>query len=138
MAASLFAEHNKAAWAGVRPAVNGTPIFLSGNANNSNLPLYTVPAGKTLLVFNNWFHLDIRAGVGLFGHFSVYTGGGLLVYSLDYVASGVGTGFPMGHQARFVPLEVPAAYTLNLVSPAANVTCYGGFEGLLVDPLTEG
>ena len=134
MANTLFSEKNKAAWIGVRPGVYGEQIAVNGEAVNQTVVLYTVPAGKTLLVFNTRLSVTGAAGGGGNAALKHSSGVPADIYSLHH-CNVVAPGNPVAQTlARFVPYEIPAGHLVRLTSSNANTGALAGFEGLLVTP----
>lgn len=137
MAFSLFAEHNKTAWIGIRPAVVGEPVSVDGlQSGAGTVVLYTVPAGKTLLLFNDWAITEASSAAGLDHTLGVYNAVPALTYRLFHFVN-LGATFSVSKaHARFVPLEIPEGFSIRIVVVAA-AGMLAGIEGLLIDPLTE-
>jgi len=135
MANSLFAEHNRAAWVGVRPGVFGEQVIAYAEIIAVDTVLYTVPAGKTLFLFDWWLSVVGLTAAALWG-LKVYTGGAALSSVLGVITqfTAVGGGAVTGANYT-VPAEIPEAYTIRAIRSAAGVTISCGIKGLLVDNL---
>jgi len=134
MSYTLFAEHNVLQWQGVRPAINGTQIGVHGHAQNATTVLYTVPASRTLFVFNTWHHAIMWAMAGLELTFGVYNETPALVYPFFYSPNaGIGC-VSDGNLARWVPYQVPPLYSIRCVGVGTLGHIAAGFEGVLVTP----
>jgi len=134
MAYTLYAEHNRVSVFGVRPGITGEQIRLDGiQVLAGTTVVYTVPAGKTLCVFNDWWVCEMGSVVGLDHAWGVFDALGVLVYRLAHMVN-LGVTFSLGgSHDRFVPLEIGAGFSLKIVVVAGG-TMSAGFEGLLVTP----
>ena len=134
MANTLFAEKNKVAWIGVRPGVYGEAINAYQRANNSTVVLYTVPAGKTLLLFHTALEVYLSAAPAADGDLIWQNAVPAMAYMLHSLSNGTtGTGINVASD-RAIPLEIPAGHRVVVVSPTAGSYCRGHIEGLLVNP----
>jgi hypothetical protein len=135
MAYTLFAEKNRVAWSGVRPGVYGEQVTIdSALSAVGSTTLYTVPAGKTLLLFNSWWAVEAGAAAGIDITYGVYDAVPALIYRLCRFFNAGGSVASALAAARWIPLEMPAGYSLRM-SLAVGGSIAGGFEGILVDPL---
>ena len=127
-------EANQVKWVGVRPGYYGQQILISeSRVNTVKQLMYTVPAGKVLLIFHTSVTLSIN-GVGAFESWIWIEDDGAATY--HYVGYVKGCGATANNNSvsdRFSPLIVPAGYTLNLscIGPTNYATC--DIEGILVD-----
>ena len=129
--ATVHREPNMVKWIGVRPGHNGEQVWESGELLAlGNTLLYTVAAGKLLLLFD--VNLSIQTS-------AASVEGGLLVYDavpaiVDYFLHfRVPPNFSVTDSTAFwVPYEIPATYTVRLIASAAGYV-YGGFHGVLID-----
>lgn len=122
-------ERNLAARVGVLPGVSGTFIAVSSGTAGGTATLYTVPADKTLLIYNTYCNL--YATVSGHGKMSIYDATPVEVYEIHGGDIIGGTTSTAGSLARFLALEVPEDYSIRVVG-SANVNVYGGFEGILM------
>jgi hypothetical protein len=135
MSVTLFSHKNKLDWVGVRPAVYGEQVIVSGSAINQISLLYTVPAGKTLLLFNNW-HKRYSSAVGAQnGSLSIWTAVPALVYTLSQDTQNIAGAVNVISTARSIPIEIPEGYLIRLIETTAAGSSWAGIEGILINPL---
>lgn len=137
MAYTLFAEKNRVNWVGVRPGVYGEQVCGGGNISNAILTLYTVPAGKTLLLFGCFLSARNTAGATAEGILFIANAASVLQYYLAQIdfAALIGT----NNVARdlTMPIEVPAGWLIRLQSTTVACVSWGNYNGILVDPLVS-
>lgn len=128
-----FNEDNQANYVGIRPGYTGQQITGYEVAIGAAAVIYTVPAGKQLLIFTTYLTgYNIGAANGLI-ELSLYDAGPVLRFSIHkMVTLNNGIAVPI-FVSRFSPLEIPAGYGIYSRSNLALCYAYGGFEGILVD-----
>jgi len=134
MAYTLFAEKNRVAWVGVRPGVYGDQVTVDGvqNAVGTTI-LYTVPAGKTLLMFDSWSTIGMGVAAGQDIFFGIYNAVPALVYRFSRSVN-TGAAQILSHaQSRFVPIEIAEGFSIRAVVIVSGIILCG-FFGILVDP----
>ena len=126
-----FGEQNRSRWIGVRPGYEGEQVKGAGSVVNTTGTVYTVPAGKVLLLF--WAALNLTvAGVGR-GRFYHASGGATVG---DFLYLHVLTAVGAVHPAIItfpVPYEIPPGDTLVIASSTATLTARGSFGGILIN-----
>jgi hypothetical protein len=135
MANTLFAEKNRASWLGIRAGVYGEQITLSGQVVGVGTAIiYTVPVGKTLLLFGDWTIGQAGSVAGTDIYMAIYNAVPAIIYYLYRIAN-PGTTFGYSKSvSRFVPLELTAGFSVR-IGVVVNGTVSGGIEGLVIDPL---
>jgi hypothetical protein len=134
MANTLFAEKNRVNWIGVRPGVYGEQILKHAENVVVDTILYTVPAGKTLLMFGCWIQPQFSTAAGAVS---------LLIRDLldatVYIAiravsiSGVGD-IQASVRDFTIPIEIAAGFDIFIDITAAGCPSSVGIEGLLIIP----
>lgn len=114
-----FRESNQVKWIGTRPAHRGTQVVGSGNAHNSTVILYTVPAGKTFFLCAA--DICVYLGVaGSEGHLYVRDDGDVLQYRIFKLYSPNLTS--EANSLSFMPpLEIPAGWDICVLSSAVGI-----------------
>ncbi len=128
--ATSWREPNMARWVGIRPGHGGVQVSGASSKANGYETLYTVGAGKILLIFS-WYLSSASSAAGG-SSFYIRDGAAAEVHRLcrhGFLAAGVLS----NSGERFIPYEVPAGYTLDLYTSAATISAYGGFDGILID-----
>ncbi len=133
MAATVYAEHNQVKWVGVRPGVEGEQIVKSGEQANGTNVLYTVPAGKVLLIFQTYVTGIATAASGGRAQLRHTTDVPATIYMFGNVLTNADNGGTSIVLARFVPYECLAGTLISLYSSVAAIIAGGGFEGILID-----
>jgi len=133
MAKTVYAEQNQARWQGIRPGIVGDPINRSVVATDVLTILYTVPANKILLLFNSWFFARFSTAA-VNASLAIRDDGDALVYTLASVRATVADyPLPFGAVARYIPIEVIAAYDVYVFEDADGSMMSAGIEGVLID-----
>jgi hypothetical protein len=138
MAMTTYKEKNRVHWIGVRPAIIGEQISLYGSATNGTTLIYTVPADKMLLLFNDWAGGYWPAAAG--GSFSFFVRNAADVEVFRILSGGLtiaGT-LTRDRLARYIPFEVQEGFDVCISSDNPNCQAYAGFEGILIDPEANG
>jgi len=129
MALMKFRESNQVKWVGVRPGHNGTQIIKYGLANNSTVVLHTVSAGKTLYLYS--FNIDVYTTTASFGgQLRVRDTTPAIVNILADLNAGANMSQAIA-QDLYYPIEIPAGYTIEIVSDVEAVivvACIFGWE----------
>jgi hypothetical protein len=137
MAMTLFAEKNRVNWMGVRPGVYGEKIAKDGTQLGvGSTILYTVPADRTLLLFNSWSVSLMTSTVGLDHVMAIFNAVPAVEYRLFHSSNLAATATIAISQARTIPYELPEGYSVQIIV-AGGAAMLGGFEGILVDPLVS-
>lgn len=135
MANTIFSENNRAAWIGVRPGVYGEQILKYAEGVAVDTVLYTVPAGKTLLMFGCWICPQYSTAAGS-GSILIRNAADVTVYiPVRAVVSSASGALSASVRDLSIPIEIAAGFDVVIDISAAGAPVSGGFEGLLVDPL---
>ncbi len=135
MANTLFAEKNRAAWLGVRPGVYGEQLVKDIEAVAIDTVVYTVPVGKMLLMFVSWIHCFNSTAAGR-AELIVRNDLGARQYSIGNAGNQSNIGSSQySSTARYLPLEIPAGYDIQINIVAGTPGISAGIEGLLINPL---
>lgn len=134
MANTLFAEHNRVATVGVRPGVSGEQVVKDIEGVAASTLVYTVPAGKTLLLFVSWMHcLNITAAGR--AELIVRNAAAARQYSIGNAGGQTNVGLNQySCTSRWIPLEIPAGYDIYISFLAGTPGISVGIEGVLVKP----
>lgn len=133
MAKMKHREPNMVNWVGTRPGHNGNQVFTYNHANgDAVVVIYTVPAGKTL--FLTYMSLGSRESVAADGLAAllVYTGvpaiwNYLIPHKYDLA------GQMTSVVALSFPIEIPAGYTVRVLSNHANIDATAVIAGWVED-----
>jgi len=137
MANTIFAEKNKIAWVGIRPGVYGEQVLGYGTANNGTTIIYTVPAGKTLLLFDTFVQYYSGTTPGGTVTLRIRNAADATVYNIYYVVVPLNGRQGTACNSRWIPIEVPENYDIVLVSSGAAAYASCHIEGILIDPLVS-
>ena len=124
-------EPNAARWVGVRPGHDGTQVVKSASCGGvATAILYTVTAGKVLLLFNFTLSCDGATG-GNAGMF-VRDDGDVFQYNLYWIdrINAIPTVCSM---AMWMPIEIPAGYDIVLQGGGATHYERGFIHGVEID-----
>jgi len=126
-------EENQVKWVGIRPGYHGDQVTAYNSVAAGTAIVYTVPAGKTLLIFNTSMSVS-RNAVGVSpAYFILRDSGDVLVHEIYKIyVNGVGSVISVS-TARYSPLIAPADYDITIQSGIAADNVAGSFEGILVD-----
>ena len=130
MAVTVHREPNQVKWIGVRPGHNGEQILEHGTANNATVIIYTVPADKLLLLYG--FSYNVSGTAGNTGFLSIYTAVPAVHRHLVYGNFSANTVVAFGRDF-VIPIEIPAAYSVRVLSPAATKYVGVSINGILID-----
>ena len=126
-------EDNQVKYVGIRPGYTGLNLTAHGIVIGAALIIYTVPANKTLLIFNSYFSADTDAVATNYTYMSLNDDAPAEVHRIhQLVLTGAGNN---GSQslARLVPLIATAGYEIAITSLVGGTRTMGGIEGALVD-----
>lgn len=142
MAASI--ENNELKTIGVKPALDQgsirtyprrfsdyTQVNAFNYANNTDVPVYTVPTGKTLYLVSFNASFDNEAGAARIGYTRILTGAAAIWWLLSF-SSLTNTGSDNHGFSFSVPLEVPAGYVFAAFSGGADAVQYLSISGYLI------
>jgi len=130
MSLSLFAEHNKINWVGVRPGHYGEQILKSIFTENSEDTLYTVPSGSTF--FLTGYSFTVRAGAAGTFKIIIYNDTPAVEAHLKYSYI-AGNDIVSGENALYHPIELLEDWKINISSGIANLELQACIWGFLVD-----
>jgi len=128
--AIVFREPNQVKWIGVRPGHNGEQILENDTAINVLTSIYVVPADKLLLLFA--YDVSVYSGVAATGYFYIYDDTPAIFKSLA-VRSVAAAGTDSSCQGLWVPIEIPAAYSLRIITSNAGCSIRVCIHGILID-----
>jgi hypothetical protein len=110
--------------------LNAEQVMKFGEAQNSAVSLYTVPAGKTLYLSSVFAHIYNASGSSNVADVAVYDGLGVkqIHWRLATTPSGIVTAaIPFA-----TPVKVQQYWSVGLFSPASAVYIRGSFVGYLI------
>jgi hypothetical protein len=131
MAYSAFAEHNRAAWVGVRPGVYGEQIIRSAATILAEIVvLYTVPALSTFLLFGTALHVHCGVAATV-GSLFVTNAADVTQYTIAYDSFSNAGDDGSTVRDRYIPLEIPAGFKVKVQQTVAGSSTFAEIEGLL-------
>lgn len=125
----LWREPNRAKWVGIRPGHDGEQMIASSTVSNSSDTMYTVPTNYVLLLFS-WWSWTVATGAGT-GSLGIYNDTPALYRRLSYHRM-VSAGERDTSHDLFVPIEVPAGYSIVNESSAAVVRIDSVIFGIVI------
>jgi len=131
---SIFKESNRVRWSGIRPGVYGEQTLIFADDIVATALVYTVPVGKVLLLFNDYFSVRSVAAASTA---RVYVRDETTAVRGLIAAGSVHAGaseFVTSTHARFVPLELIGGWDIRIVYTLGNAEVWFSAEGLLIDP----
>ena len=124
--ATVHREPNQVKWIGVRPGHNGEQVLINIDFN-ANQSLYTVGAGKLLLIFS--WQVTMAANTAGLASLELRTAVPAVYYCLAYLRGALAHSGPSVSNTLWVPIEVPATYEIYLTT---NQQIEGGVHGILI------
>lgn len=129
MALTSHREQNRERWVGVRPAHDGEQVMKYTGATNNTVIIYTVPAGKTLLLWD-WVHDTFTNGAAI-GQIAARDDADVAFAYISTHSFGA-AGTKIGSLAYSVPIELYAGYDVVIISNIAGCTSRGMIHGILI------
>ncbi len=117
MALMKYREGNRVKWQGSRPAHNGEQVLEQASVNNATGILYTVPVGKILYLVH-WWHGFYVGGVNGDSNMAIYDEVPALYRWISYLTGIAGQSLNFS-SSPFIPIEVPADYSIRATNAAA-------------------
>lgn len=128
MAATKFRESNMVKWVGVRPAHNGEQALAWKSVTNATGIVYTVPAGKLLLL--TYAMLQCNGDAAGSGELYIRDLGDVLVWTILRVRCKTSVGaYPCVCSPFVYPIEIPAGYDVAVISGASGLDVCGAIAG---------
>jgi hypothetical protein len=138
MAMTVWKEKNRIHWLGIRPAIIGEQLLAYVNIVTVDTTVYTVPANKTLLLFNDWLMVSGAVAAGS-ANLIIRNAAAATVYVLGIATNqtNIGNTLPTT-RSRFIPIEIQEGFDIRIdvLGGSSVISC--GIEGILIDPEANG
>ena len=128
----VWNENNQVKWVGIRPGYHGEQLTAYDGVVNGTVTIYTVPAGKILLLFTDEFSGQRGAAGNSNCDMLLYDATPAIVHRISRLHFRAEEGL-VTSKSRFVPLICLAGYSIRIFSDSASTSVAGEIEGILID-----